>query len=104
VDASNVVVGGFSAVNPQAPASRLTGNNITVRNNTVKHPTRRRLRRPAVLRQHLKILNNTITDISPDAAGARRLPCRAYATDAQSPASQNVLINGNKCERIDNQC
>jgi hypothetical protein len=104
VDASNVVVGGFTAVNPQAPGIELSGNNITVRNNTVKHPTGGDYDGLRFFGSNLKILNNTITDISPDGSGAHADCMQTYATDAQSPASQNVLIDGNKCERIDNQC
>ncbi|HEX4252061.1 MAG TPA: hypothetical protein VH008_29665 [Pseudonocardia sp.] len=104
VDASNVVVGGFSAVNPQAPGIELTGNNITVRNNTVKHPTGGDYDGLRFFGSNLKILDNTITDISPDGSGAHADCMQTFATDAQSPASQNVLINGNRCERIDNQC
>src|SRR5439155_784697 len=39
VQASNVVVDGFQALNAAAPGIEITGDNITVRNNTVKHPT-----------------------------------------------------------------
>jgi hypothetical protein len=104
VDASNVVVGGFSAVNPQAPGIELTGNNITVRNNTVKHPTGGDYDGLRFFGSNLKILNNTITDISPDGSGAHADCMQTFATDAQSPASQNVVIDGNRCQRIDNQC
>jgi hypothetical protein len=104
VDASNVVVGGFTAVNPQAPGIELTGNNITVRNNTVKHPIGGDYDGLRFFGSNLKILNNTISDVSPDGSGAHADCMQTYATDAQSPASQNVLINGNKCVRIDNQC
>ncbi|HTF47516.1 MAG TPA: right-handed parallel beta-helix repeat-containing protein [Pseudonocardia sp.] len=104
VDASNVVVAGFSAVNPQAPGIELTGNNITVRNNTVKHPTGGDYDGLRFFGSNLKILNNTISDVSPDGSGAHADCMQSYATDPGSPASQNVLIDGNKCQRIDNQC
>ena len=104
VDASNVVVAGFSAVNPQAPGIQLTGNNITVRNNTVKHPTGGDYDGLRFFGSNLKILNNTISDVSPDGSGAHADCMQSYATDPGSPASQNVLIDGNKCQRIDNQC
>jgi hypothetical protein len=29
---------------------------------------------------------------------------QTFATDSDSPPSRNVLIDGNRCERIDNQC
>jgi hypothetical protein len=104
VDGSNVVVAGFSAVNAEAPGIELTGNNITVRNNTVKHPTGGDFDGLRFFGSNLKILDNTISDISPDGSGAHADCMQSYATDAQSPASQNVLIDGNRCERIDNQC
>jgi hypothetical protein len=104
VEASNVVVAGFSAVNPQAPGIEMRGNNITVRNNTVKHPTGGDYDGLRFFGSNLKILNNTISDVSPDGSGAHADCMQSYATDPGSPASQNVLIDGNKCQRIDNQC
>ncbi|MDT7675746.1 MAG: hypothetical protein QOD82_3648, partial [Pseudonocardiales bacterium] len=104
VDGNNVVVAGFSAVNAEAPGIELTGNNITVRNNTVKHPTGGDFDGLRFFGSNLKILDNTISDISPDGSGAHADCMQSYATDPQSPASQNVLIDGNRCERIDNQC
>ncbi|HEY0576013.1 MAG TPA: right-handed parallel beta-helix repeat-containing protein [Pseudonocardia sp.] len=104
VEASNVVVAGFSAVNPQAPGIEMSGNNITVRNNTVKHPTGGDYDGLRFFGSNLKILNNTISDVSPDGSGAHADCMQSYATDPGSPASQNVLIDGNKCQRIDNQC
>jgi hypothetical protein len=104
VTASNVVVAGFSAVGAQAPGISLNGSNITVRNNTVKHPTGGDYDGLRFFGKNLKILNNTITDINPDGSGAHADCMQTFATDKQSPASQNVLISGNKCQRIDNQC
>jgi hypothetical protein len=102
VKASNVVVAGFNAVGAKAPGIELTGSNITVRNNTVKHPTGGDYDGLRFFGNNLKILNNTITDISPDGSGAHADCMQTFASD--TPASQNVLISGNKCLRIDNQC
>ncbi|WP_245607281.1 right-handed parallel beta-helix repeat-containing protein [Pseudonocardia spinosispora] len=102
IDASNVVVSGFTSIGPKAPGIELTGNNITVSNNTVKHPTGGDYDGLRFFGNNLKILNNTITDISPDGSGAHADCMQTFASD--TPASQNVLISGNKCQRIDNQC
>ena len=104
IEANNVVVAGFSAVNAAAPGIELTGNNITVRNNTVTHPTGDDYDGLRFFGDNLKILNNTISDINPDGSGAHADCMQTFATDPQSPASQNVLIDGNRCQRIDNQC
>jgi hypothetical protein len=102
VKGSNVVVSGFDAVGAKAPGIELTGRNITVRDNTVKHPTGGDYDGLRFFGTNLKILNNTITDISPDGSGAHADCMQTFASD--TPASQNVLISGNRCLRIDNQC
>ena len=104
VRASNVVVSGFSVQGAKAPGIELSGNNITASNNTVKHPTGGDYDGLRFFGSNIKILNNTITDISPDGSGAHADCMQTFATDADSPASQNVTISGNKCQRIDNQC
>jgi hypothetical protein len=102
VTASNVLVSGFSVVGAKAPGIELTGSNITASRNTVKHPTGGDYDGLRFFGNNIKILDNTITDISPDGSGAHADCMQTFASD--TPASQNVLINGNRCLRIDNQC
>jgi hypothetical protein len=102
VKASNVLVSGFDVVGAKAPGIELTGSNITASNNTVRHPTGGDYDGLRFFGNNIKILNNTITDISPDGSGAHADCMQTFASD--TPASQNVLINGNRCLRIDNQC
>jgi hypothetical protein len=102
VEASNVVVSGFSSVGAKAPGIELTGNNITVSHNTVKHPVGGDYDGLRFFGNNLKILDNTISDISPDGSGAHADCMQTFASD--TPTSHNVLISGNSCQRIDNQC
>jgi Right handed beta helix region len=104
IEASNVIVGGFTMTNPPAPGIQLTGNNITVRNNTVKHPVGDDFDGLRFFGTNLKILNNVITDINKDGTDAHADCMQTFATNESHPASQNVLIAGNRCERIGSQC
>jgi hypothetical protein len=104
VEASNVVVSGFDVIGAKAPGIELIGSNITASNNTVKHPTGGDYDGLRFFGSNIKILNNTITDINPDGSGAHADCMQTFATGSSSPASQNVTISGNRCERIDNQC
>jgi hypothetical protein len=87
----------------------MKGTGITVENNTVRHPTGDDFDGIRFFGTDLKILHNTITDIDPDASDAHADCMQSFATgpDSQTPntgPSQHVLIDGNRCERIDNQC
>jgi hypothetical protein len=104
VTANNVLVSGFSVVGAKAPGIELKGSNITASNNTVKHPTGGDADGLRFFGKNIKILNNTITDINPGGGKAHADCMQTFATGSDSPASQNVVISGNRCERIDNQC
>jgi hypothetical protein len=101
VSASNVVVDGFQVLGAEAPGIEITGNNITVRNNTVKHPTGGDFDGLRFFGNNLKILHNTISDITN--TGGAHADCMQTFTNGE-PSSENVLIDGNRCENIDNQC
>ncbi|HEY1734662.1 MAG TPA: right-handed parallel beta-helix repeat-containing protein, partial [Acidimicrobiales bacterium] len=104
VRASNVVVDGFRVTGAQAPGIEIKGSNITVRNNTVSHPTGGDFDGLRFFGSNLRIVHNTIMNISPDGSGAHADCMQTFATDSDSPASQHVLIDGNRCQKIDNQC
>jgi len=101
VQASNVLVDGFQVLNAQAPGIEITGNNITIRNNTVKHPTGGDFDGLRFFGNNLKIVHNTIADITN--TGGAHADCMQTFTSGR-PSSENVLIDGNRCENIGNQC
>jgi hypothetical protein len=103
VKANNVTVAGFQVLDASAPGIEITGNNITVANNTVTHPTGGDYDGMRFFGSHLSIVHNTITDISPDGSGAHA-DCMQTFTSGGGPPSEHVLINGNRCDNIDNQC
>jgi hypothetical protein len=53
---------------------------------------------------NIKILHNTISNINPDGGSAHADCMQTFATGSDSPPSQHVLIDGNRCDKIDNQC
>jgi hypothetical protein len=101
VQASNVLVDGFQVLNAQAPGIEITGNNITIRNNTVKHPTGGDFDGLRFFGNNLRIVHNTISDTTN--TGGAHADCMQTFTNGQ-PSSENVLIDGNRCENIANQC
>ncbi|HEY0578355.1 MAG TPA: hypothetical protein VGD73_29985 [Pseudonocardia sp.] len=103
VSADNVVVDGFVAQEPEAPGVALQGSNITLRNTTINSPREGDGDGIRFWGNNIKILHNTITDTSND-TGAHADCMQTYATDENNPASQDVLIDSNRCERIDNNC
>jgi hypothetical protein len=104
VTADNVVVLGFRVLHASAPGILIKGDSITVQGNTVIHPSGGDYDGLRFFGTNLKILDNVITDISPDGSGAHADCMQTFATDSDSPPSRNVLIDGNRCERIDNHC
>jgi hypothetical protein len=104
VEANHVVVDGFQVLGAQAPGISIKGDGITVRNNTVDHPTGGDADGLRFWGSSLRIVHNTITNVNPDGGGAHADCMQTFATDSDSPASRNVLIDGNRCDKIDNQC
>jgi hypothetical protein len=103
VEASNVIVDGFVAEEPEAPGVSLKGDNLTLRNTAVNSPKEGDGDGIRFWGTNIKILHNTVTDTSND-TGAHADCMQTYATDEDSPASQDVLIDSNRCEKIDNNC
>jgi Right handed beta helix region len=100
IEANNVVVDGYTMDHPGAPGIEMTGNNITVRNNTVTNPKGGDGDGLRFFGNDLKILHNTISGTSNDNGHADCM--QTFASD--TPSSQHVLIEGNRCEQIDNMC
>jgi hypothetical protein len=102
VRANNVVVDGFQVLGAKAPGIEITGNDITVRNNRVVHPTGGDFDGLRFFGNYLRILHNTIVDIGPDGSAAHADCMQTFTNGERS--SRHVLIAGNRCEKIDNQC
>ena len=102
VKADHVVVDGFSAVGASAPGILMEGNNITMQNNKVSRPTGGDHDGLRFFGDNLKILNNRISDIDPGGSGAHADCMQTFQND--TPSSKNVVISGNRCERVDNMC
>jgi hypothetical protein len=103
VEADNVIVDGFVAQEPEAPGVALKGGNITLRNTTINSPRQGDGDGIRFWGSNIKIVHNTITDTS-NATGAHADCMQTYATDEDNPASQDILIDSNRCEKIDNNC
>jgi hypothetical protein len=103
VEADNVVVDGFTAEQPKAPGASLKGNNITMRNVTIDDPQKGDNDGIRFWGNDIKILHNTVSNTQ-NTKGSHADCMQTFATDEGSPASQNVLIDSNKCEKIDNNC
>lgn len=102
VEASHVVVDGFNSVGGKAPGILMEGNNITMQNNKVSRPTGGDYDGLRFFGNNLKILNNRISDIDPGGSGAHADCMQTFQND--TPSSKNVVISGNRCERVDNMC
>jgi hypothetical protein len=101
VNASNVVVQDLDVINAAAPGVQLTGNNLTLQDTTIDHPTGSDYDGIRFFGDGIKILHNHIVNIT-NTHGAHADCMQTYATT--TPTSHNVLISGNRCEKIDNQC
>jgi hypothetical protein len=102
VDASHVLVEGFQVLDAKAPGIQVTGDDITVRNNTVKRPTGDDYDGLRFFGNNIKILHNTISDINPGSTDAHADCMQTFTSDR--PSSEDVVIDGNKCEKIKNIC
>ena len=101
VEASNVVVQNYRLDKPEAPGVEVTGNHITVSHVTITDPQGDDGDGIRFFGNDLKIVGNTIrgTHNSDD----RHADCmQTFADD--TPPSQRVLIENNRCEQIDNMC
>lgn len=101
IEADNVVVRNYVADQPAAPGIEIDGDNVTVQHITVTGPRGGDGDGIRFFGDNVKILDNTISGTTN--SGGRHADCmQTYSDD--SPPSQHVLIEGNRCERIDNMC
>ncbi|MDT7666820.1 MAG: hypothetical protein QOD04_6376 [Pseudonocardiales bacterium] len=101
IKADNVTVGGLNLTGAAAPGVEMTGNGITLVNNTVASPRGGDGDGIRFFGSNLRILHNTISDTR-NLNGAHADCMQTFASD--SPASQHVLIDSNRCDKIANQC
>jgi Right handed beta helix region len=101
VNASSVVVQGFTVIGAAAPGVQLKGNNLTLQSTKIDHPTGGDYDGIRFFGDNIKILHNHIVNIT-NTGGAHADCMQTFATT--TPTSRNVLISGNRCEKIDNQC
>ena len=103
VEADHVVIDGVIAQQPEAPGISLKGTNLTLKNSASLSPRKGDGDGIRFWGSDLKILHNTIRDTR--GTDKRHADCmQTFATDESHPASQNVLIDSNRCEKIDNIC
>jgi hypothetical protein len=102
VEADFVSVSGINALNPAAPGISLAGNNITVENSTSISPRGDDGDALRFWGNNITIRHNTMRDTKNIKAHADCM--QTFATDADHPASQHVVIDSNRCEDIDNTC
>jgi len=101
IDANNVTVGGLNLTGPTAPGVEMTGSGITLVNNTIASPRGGDGDGIRFFGSNLRILHNTVSDVR-NLHGAHADCMQTFASD--TPPSQHVLIDSNRCEKIDNQC
>jgi hypothetical protein len=103
VEAGNVVVDGFTVLNATSPEISIVGNNITVQNTVARNPTGPGSDVVNIAGDNVKILHNTLGDISGN--GAPRANCVDSSTsDRAGPPSHHVLIDSNRCENAAYSC
>ncbi|MGH3871988.1 MAG: right-handed parallel beta-helix repeat-containing protein [Pseudonocardiaceae bacterium] len=101
VNARNVVVQGFNVIGAAAPGVQLKGDNLTLQNTRIDHPTGGDHDGIRYFGDRIKILHNQISNIT-NTGGAHADCMQTFATT--TPTSHDVLISGNRCDKIDNQC
>ncbi|GAA1671833.1 hypothetical protein GCM10009765_21540 [Fodinicola feengrottensis] len=103
IDASYVVVDGYTMTKPSAPGIELHGDNVTVQNNTVTAPKGDDGDGLRFFGNNLIIQHNTISKTD-NSTGAHADCMQTFATGDDDVASQHVLIDSNRCEQVDNMC
>jgi hypothetical protein len=103
VDGDYVSVDGINALNPAAPGISLTGNHITLTNSSSLSPRGDDGDALRFWGTDITIKHNTFRDTK-NLNGAHADCMQTFATDADHPASQNIDIDGNRCEDIANTC
>jgi hypothetical protein len=104
VEADYITISGVNAMNPAAPGISLHGNNITLENSTSISPRGDDGDALRFWGDNITIRHNTLRDTVPGPNQAHADCMQTFATDADHPASQHVVIDSNRCEKISNTC
>ena len=103
VDASYVLVDGFTVLNAKSPEIQLNGVNITLQNTVARHATTAGYDSMQFFGDNIKILHNTLGGNSGDPT--EKPNCiETSSTDVSSSPSHNVLIDSNRCESTTSAC
>ena len=101
IEGNDIVVDGVAAVPGNAPGISIKGNNITLQNSTSVSPQGGDGDAIRFWGRNIKILHNTLGPTGH--CGPCHADCfQTFATN--TPTSQNVLIDSNRCEKIENIC
>ncbi|WP_169736854.1 right-handed parallel beta-helix repeat-containing protein [Pseudonocardia spinosispora] len=103
VTASFVQISGVNALEPHAPGISLHGNDLTLENSTSISPHGDDGDGIRFWGSNIVIRHNTIKHTS-NKHKAHADCMQTFATDSDSPASQHILIDSNRCEDISNTC
>ena len=90
INADHVAVRGFTSVGGAAPGIWLKGTDITVENNTVRHPSGDDFDGIRFFGTDLRIVHNTITDINP--TGGDGPSCIQTVNPPPDPSTPGVLL------------
>ena len=90
INADHVAVRGFTSVGGAAPGIWLKGADVTVENNTVRHPTGDDFDGIRFFGTDLRILHNTITDINP--TGGDGPSCIQTDNPLPDPSTPGVVL------------
>jgi hypothetical protein len=102
VDGDYVTVTGINALNPVAPGISLFGNHITLTNSSSLSPRQDDGDALRFWGTYITISHNTMRDTKNIKAHADCM--QTFASDADHPASQHIVIDSNRCEDIANTC
>jgi hypothetical protein len=113
VEASNVIVQGFTSVHGNSMGAKLLGNNIVFQDNNVSSPVYTGDDSDGIrfFGNGIKILDNTISDVK-DGSNCTNQGCGdgphpdCFQTfySENYPTSSNILISGNRCQDVADQC
>lgn len=101
VDADWVVVDGFTLDRPSAPGVEIRGNHVTLKNTGITAPEGGDGDGIRFFGDYIAIEHNTISQTS-NRDGAHADCMQTFSSD--SPPSNHIRIEGNRCEKIDNMC
>ncbi|MGW7537362.1 right-handed parallel beta-helix repeat-containing protein [Amycolatopsis sp. NPDC054798] len=101
VDADWVVVDGFALDRPSAPGVEIRGNHVTLRNTTITAPQGGDGDGIRFFGDYIALEHNTVSHTS-NSDGAHADCMQTFSSD--SPPSNHIRIEGNRCEKIDNMC